>query len=56
VFDALISERCYKKAMPPEKAFKIIREEAGTLFDPLLAQVFLAHRDDFMIPDGSRLN
>ena len=56
MFDALISERCYKKAMPPEKAFKIIREEAGTLFDPLLAQVFLAHRDDFMIPDGSRLN
>lgn len=48
VFDALISERCYKKAMPPEKAFAIIEEEAGTHFDPLLAQVFLNHRDEFV--------
>lgn len=48
VFDALISERCYKKAMPPEKAFAIIEEETGTHFDPLLAQVFLNHRDEFV--------
>ena len=48
VFDALISERCYKKVIPPEKAFEIIREESGTHFDPLLAQVFLNHREDFL--------
>ena len=47
VFDALVSERCYKKAMPPERAFEIIREEAGTHFDPNLAQVFLNHKDEF---------
>ena len=47
VFDALVSERCYKAAMPPEKAFEIIREETGSHFDPLLAEVFLRHRDEF---------
>ena len=54
VFDALISERCYKKAMPPEKAFEIIKEEAGTHFDPLLAQVFLDHRNEFISIGGSQ--
>jgi len=48
VFDALISERCYKRAMPPEEAFEIIRQEAGTHFDPRLVQVFLDHRDEFV--------
>ena len=48
VFDALISERCYKRAMSPEKAFQIIREETGTHFDPLLAKVFLDHKDEFL--------
>ena len=47
VFDALVSERCYKDAMPPERAFEIIREEAGAQFDPNLAQVFLNHKDEF---------
>ncbi len=47
VFDALISERCYKKAMPPDRAFNIIGEEAGRQFDPKLAKVFLDHRDGF---------
>ncbi len=47
VFDALTAERCYKKAMPPEQAFEIIREGAGTQFDPCLAEVFLRHREEF---------
>ncbi len=47
VYDALTSDRCYKKALPPEEAFRIIREEAGAHFDPKLAQVFLAHRAEF---------
>ena len=55
VFDALISERCYKKAMPLDKAFKIIGEEAGGQFDPNLAGVFLGHRSEFadMFPQSS---
>lgn len=47
VYDALISERCYKKAMTTEQAFEIIQEEAGTHFDPWLARVFLKYRADF---------
>ena len=47
VYDALISERCYKKPMPKEKAFAIIGEEGGTHFDPKLAEVFLNHETEF---------
>ena len=35
VFDALISERCYKKPMTHEEACRIIEEGAGTQFDPV---------------------
>lgn len=48
VFDALISERCYKKAMSTEEAFEVIRAEAGSHFDPRLARVFLDHKEDFI--------
>ena len=48
VFDALISERCYKKAMPVDEAFEIIRQESGSHFDPKLVEVFLNHKDEFL--------
>ena len=48
VFDALISERCYKKPMPVEQAFQIIRTDAGSHFDPKLAGVFLNHKEEFV--------
>lgn len=41
VFDALVSPRCYKAPFPPEKAFSIIKEDAGKHFDPVLAEEFL---------------
>ena len=43
VYDALISKRCYKDAMPIDEAIKIIKEESGTHFDPLLVDVFLEY-------------
>lgn len=46
VFDALVSERCYKKAMPFEKAMGIIEEEAGEHFDPVLSKLFISHKSD----------
>lgn len=46
VFDALTSERPYKKAWPAEKAFQLIADEAGEHFDPALASVFLAHKQE----------
>lgn len=47
VYDALISERCYKQAMPRERAYEIIQEESGTHFDPKQAKVFLDHKEEF---------
>ena len=42
VYDALISERPYKKAFSPEHALQIIKEGRGTQFDPSLVDVFTA--------------
>ena len=41
VFDALTSKRCYKEAMPLDKAYAIIREESGTHFDPVITEANL---------------
>lgn len=40
VFDALTSERPYKKAWPIEEATRLIREQAGKHFDPALVETF----------------
>jgi putative two-component system response regulator len=40
VYDALISERPYKKAFSHDHAIEIIKEGAGTQFDPMIAEVF----------------
>jgi response regulator RpfG family c-di-GMP phosphodiesterase len=47
VYDALVSERCYKQAMPREQAYEIIQQESGTHFDPKLAKAFLNHKEEF---------
>jgi len=38
VFDALVSPRSYKAAWPHEKALALLREEAGSHFDPELVE------------------
>ena len=48
MFDALISKRCYKEAVPVEKAFEIIKEESGSHFDPQLVDVFLKHKEKYI--------
>jgi HD-GYP domain-containing protein (c-di-GMP phosphodiesterase class II) len=40
-FDAMTSNRTYRKALPREVALGEIRRCAGTQFDPALAEVFL---------------
>ena len=40
VFDALTSERPYKKAWPVKQATDLIREQSGQHFDPQLVQAF----------------
>ncbi len=42
VYDALTSKRCYKNAIPSEKAKEIIIEEKGRHFDPDIVDAFLA--------------
>jgi putative two-component system response regulator len=46
VFDALTSERPYKKAWPVEDAFDFVRDQAGRHFDPNLAELFLSAREE----------
>jgi HD-GYP domain-containing protein (c-di-GMP phosphodiesterase class II) len=46
VWDALISDRPYRKAWTKEKAKTYIRENAGSHFDPEIVPVFLQILDD----------
>ncbi|MDR3091328.1 MAG: response regulator [Clostridiales bacterium] len=47
VYDALVSERPYKKGFPHEKAVDIIVEGRGSHFDPLIVDVFVKVADKF---------
>jgi len=47
VYDALVSERSYKKPFSHEQAVEIIKSESGTFFDPKIADVFLNVADNF---------
>jgi putative two-component system response regulator len=47
VFDALTSERPYKKAFPLEEAVTFMMEKRGKFFDPDLLDLFLAHLERF---------
>ena len=58
VFDALISPRVYKSAMPLSQAREIIAAGRGKHFDPEIADAFLVGFDKFVAiagkyPDGS---
>ena len=55
VYDALVSERPYKRPLSHEAARKIILDSKGTHFDPLLTEVFMSVSDQFAeIKNGSR--
>jgi PAS domain S-box-containing protein/putative nucleotidyltransferase with HDIG domain len=41
VWDALCSDRPYRKKMPREEVITYLREKAGQLFDPKLVEIFL---------------
>ena len=46
VFDALVSKRCYKEPFTFEKAMDIIKEDAGTHFDPKVVEAFVNSEDE----------
>ena len=47
VYDALVSERPYKKPFTHEQAVEIIKEGSGAHFDPKIVEVFLSVAEDF---------
>ena len=47
VYDALVTERPYKKAFTHEEASKIIEDGSGTHFDPELIKIFHVVKDKF---------
>jgi putative two-component system response regulator len=48
VFDALSSERPYKKAFSLEKTISIMKEGRNVFFDPTLLDLFLSNTEDFV--------
>ncbi len=48
IFDALASDRPYKKALPIEKTLTIMEEGRNTFFDPSLLQLFLGNLQQFI--------
>jgi response regulator RpfG family c-di-GMP phosphodiesterase len=47
VFDALASDRCYKKAWPLDKILEYFNGEVGGHFDPKLSEIFLKKISEF---------
>ncbi len=45
VYDALVSERPYKKAFSVDEAFRIVTEDSGTHFDPEVVDAFVKNRE-----------
>ncbi|MCW8930948.1 MAG: cyclic nucleotide-binding domain-containing protein [Gammaproteobacteria bacterium] len=48
VFDALLTKRVYKPAFDQETVKKIVQEENGRLFDPIIAGILLDQFDEFI--------
>jgi PAS domain S-box-containing protein len=48
VFDALGSDRAYKKAWDDERIWKLFKDESAKHFDPTLIEIFFNHIDDFL--------
>lgn len=48
VFDALGSDRVYKKAWPLEKILKLFEEEKGKHFEPKLVEIVFDNLDEFL--------
>ena len=40
-YDAMTSDRPYRKGLPREEALQILRENAGTQFDPAVVEAFI---------------
>jgi putative two-component system response regulator len=52
VFDALLSDRCYRPALPVKEAVEVIRKGRGTQFDPEIADLLLEHQEEALSMRG----
>ncbi|MFC5452974.1 DUF3369 domain-containing protein [Paenibacillus aestuarii] len=48
VFDALCSDRVYKKAWELDQVIELLQSERGRHFDPVIVDLFLANLDEFL--------
>jgi response regulator RpfG family c-di-GMP phosphodiesterase len=48
VFDALTTQRPYKKAWPIEEVISYIKQQSGIAFDPNLVDIFIDNSDHLM--------
>ncbi|MGN6673555.1 MAG: HD-GYP domain-containing protein, partial [Thermomicrobiales bacterium] len=48
-YDAMLSDRPYRRGLAPEEALRRLQQDAGTQFDPLVvdAMVMLAQRENW---------
>jgi len=49
IFDALGSDRCYKKAWDLDDIIALLNKEKGEHFDPVLIDLFLENIDEFLV-------
>jgi putative two-component system response regulator len=49
VFDAITSDRVYRKAYPLTEAVEILRAQRGRQFDPNLLDIFMLHLHEVLL-------
>ena len=49
VFDALGSDRCYKKAWQLDRILELLKDQRGKHFDPAMVDIFFARLPEFLI-------
>ncbi|HEX5928118.1 MAG TPA: HD domain-containing phosphohydrolase [Solirubrobacterales bacterium] len=52
VFDALLSDRCYRSALSVDDALEVIREGRGTHFDPQVVDALVGNLDEALAARG----
>ena len=52
-YDAMATDRPYKKALPLAECERLLRKNAGIMFDPALVEIFITERIGMMFRDDA---